>query len=123
MIGKWINSIFRGGRAEVLQQGVEEERKKRKETKMVDLAHEAMVERANEDRAKLEGLVRKGWPQVKREQFESKVRKKVWDTVREGCGNAGRDVVDEITDSITDRIVDVAEIDETYAKMFDKKNA
>ena len=118
-ISKFISKIFPNSRADVIEQGAEQERKKRKDTKLVDLAHEALVRRAAGDRADLEALVKMGWPHVKRERFKSKVRKKVGDVVKEDFGCADAEMVDEITDSI----VEVSEVDSYYKELFDKEEA
>lgn len=118
-IKKLVESIFRGDRADVIGQGADEERKVRKDTKVVDLAHEVLRNRAADDHSDLDALIRMGWPNVKREKFKSKIRKKVWDIVSEDVGAAGSTMVDEITD----RIVDVSEADEYYAKIFNEEEA
>jgi len=113
MVLKWIQSITgNGGRAELLHQGAVEKRKEKKETKLVDVAHEVL----RRDRESLEGLVRIGWPNVQRENFKGKVRKKVWEKVSGGIGTEDVDMVEEITE----RIVDASEADPYYQEMFDK---
>jgi len=112
MVLKWIQSMTRPtGRAEVLQQGAVENRKNKKETKLVDVAHEVM----RKDRQSLEGLVKVGWPNVKRDKFKGKVRRKVWDTITGGIDTAEVDMVEEITE----RITDASEADPYYREMFD----
>lgn len=112
MVLKWIQSMTRSaGRAEVLQQGAVEKQKDRKETKLVDVAHEVM----RKDRQNLEGLVKVGWPNVTREKFKGKVRKKVWDTISGGIDTSEVDMVEEITE----RITDASEADPYYKEMFE----
>lgn len=125
-VSKLINSIFQkgreeitGARADLVEQGAENERKNRKDTKLVDLAHEALSKRAAGDKADLDGLVRHGWSSVKREKFKSKVKKKVWDVVSEDIGGSNSHIVDEITD----RIVECSEVDDYYKEMFDTEEA
>ena len=114
MVLKWIQSMTRSSqRAEVLGQGAVEKRKKKKETKLVDVAHEVL----RKDRQNLEGLVRIGWPNVQREKFKGKVRERVWDTISGGVDTSEVDMVEEITE----RIVDASEADPYYQEMFDKK--
>lgn len=113
MIMKWIQSIRRPQeRAEVLQQGAVEKRKDKKETKLVDVAHEVM----RKDNQSLEGLIRVGWPNVRREKFKGKVRSKVWDAISGGVDTSDVDMVEEITE----RITDASEADPYYREMFDK---
>jgi len=118
-IKKVAEKILQSDRAEVLQQGAAEKRRTQKVSRMVDLAHEAIVKRAAQDCNNLEALVRMGWPYVKREKFKSKIRKKVWDIVSEDTGNANTVLVDEVTD----KILDVSEADEYYMNMFNKDEA
>lgn len=114
MVLKWIQSITRvSSSAEVLQQGAVEKRKGKKETKLVDVAHEVL----RKDRESLEGLVRVGWPNVQREKFKGNVRKKVWEKISGGVDTSDVDMVEEITE----RIVDASEADPYYQEMFDKK--
>lgn len=110
---KWINSVTEtGNRADVVEQGSEEERKAKRETKLVDVAHEYM--RANSK--SLDGLVRIGGAGQEREELKGKVRKKVWDTVDENLGTVDGGMVEEITE----RVVDAAEADPFYKKMFEE---
>jgi len=95
----------------VLQQGAVKKRKEKKETKLIDVAHEVM----RKDRQSLEGLVRVGWPNVNREKFKGKVREKVWDTISGGIDTSDVDMVEEITE----RITDASEADPYYREMFD----
>jgi hypothetical protein len=111
MILKTIQSLIRPqGSPEVAEQGAVLERKQRKETKLVDVAHEVM----RADQARLSGLVRAGMGNVQREQFRGKVKKKVWDVISEEFDTVDADMVEEITE----RIVDVAEVDPRYKTMF-----
>lgn len=118
MILKWIRSVVEGQGTEAIQQGAVELEKQRKETKLIDVAHEALTRKAAEDCADLEGLVKYGWPKVQREKFKGSVRKKVWDLVKRNFGAEDDDVVEEVTE----RIVDAAEIDPYYQKIFDEKS-
>lgn len=119
-INKLVNGIFKGGeRPDVVEQGASVERKVRKDTKMLDLAHEALANRVAEDSRDLNGLVNMGWPHVQREKFKGKVRKKVWDIVKEGTGSGDKDMIEEITD----RIVEVSEVDEYYKRIFDRDDS
>jgi len=117
MIIKWIRSVVETQRNEAVQQGAIEETKKNKETKLVDVAHEALTRQAAEHHADLEGLVKYGWPHVKREKFKNSTRKKVWNLVRK---NFAED--DEMIEEVTERIVDTAEVDPFYQKIFDEKS-
>jgi len=117
MILKWVRSVVEKGSNEAVQQGAIEETKKQKESKLVDVAHEALVRQAAEQSADLDGLVKYGWPHVKREKFKSSTRKKVWDLVRKNFADD-----DEMVEEITERIVDTAEVDPYYQKIFEEKS-
>ncbi len=93
---------------------IEEERRTDKSKKLLDVAHEAIIE---EDGEGLKGLIRLGGPNAERQRFKGKVRKKVWDTVKDEFGFADEAMVDEITD----RIDDVATADPRYEKLFDSE--
>ncbi len=114
MIFKWIQSVRGKGEAAAIEQAGDAERRRRRDAKLVDVAHEAMVRR--QDQQKLEGLIKRGWPHVQREEFKGKVRQKVWDTVR---GSYGVSDDDEMVEEITERVVDAAEADPFYKRLFD----
>ena len=111
---KWIHSITEtGGRADVVEQGSEQERKARKETKLIDVAHEVMRGRSQ----RLDGIVSEGGAGQDRKEFKGRVKQKVWDTVDKSLGFANDDMVEEITE----RVVDAAEIDPFYKRIFEEK--
>ncbi len=112
MILKWVQSVTGAGRPETTAQAANEENKakEKSESKFFDVAHEVI----RRDRENLEGLVRMGVPNAQREQLKGKVRKKVWDAVGDGFDAVDGDMVEEITE----RMVDVAENDPFYKKMF-----
>ena len=111
---KWIHSVTEtGNRADVIEQGAENERRERKETKLIDVAHEVLRSRSQ----RLDGIVSEGGAGYDRRELKGKVKKKVWDTVDENLGFADEDMVEEITE----RGVDAAEIDPFYKKMFEEK--
>lgn len=114
MILKWIQSVGQAAGQKAAEQGDEVERKQRKDAKLVDVAHEAMGETSPSDAAELDNLIKMGWPHVQRERVKSKVRSKVWDAVKNGVGAADDDMVEEITE----RIVDAAEADPFYKRLF-----
>ncbi|MFA4874562.1 MAG: hypothetical protein WC956_03305 [bacterium] len=113
MILKWVQSMTGAGRAEPAEQAAGEEgkAKQKRESKLIDVAHEAL----RLDRESLDGLVRIGVPNAQREKIKGKVRKKIWDAVSEGFDAVDGDMVEEITE----RVVDAAENDPVYKKMFD----
>lgn len=80
----------------------------------VDVAHKVLAEEAQRRHRELEGLVKFGWPIVQREKMKKRVRRKVWEVV----ASAFRQPDDDMVEEITERIVEVAEIDPTYEKMF-----
>ena len=116
-IEKILSSIFQQSGVEAIESGSAEERKVRKDAKLVDLAHEAMSNRAARDSDDLNALVNIGWPNLQKEKFKNKVRKKVWNVVSEDFGAADSEMVDEITE----RIIDVSEADEYYRNIFDSE--
>ncbi len=118
MILKWLRSVVETPQNEATQQGAIEESKKKKDDKLVDVAHESLAAKAAEQCADLEGLVKYGWPRVKREKFKGTVRKKVWDMVHTNFNAEDDGIVEEVTE----RIVDAAEIDPYYQKIFEEKN-
>lgn len=123
MIFKRIQPTSQNGNAGEVEKGSEEVRKRERDSKLVDVAHEAMREKAAEDRMTLESLIRMGWPLVRRKQeherLKSKVRKKVWDRVRDTFGTTD----DEMVEEVTEKIVETAEEDPNYKKMFDQEEA
>lgn len=112
MMLKWIQSIGQGGNPKAVEQA--EERKGRKDAKLLDVAHEALAERAARDHATLEALSRLGMPLIERKRLRERVRRKVWDAVKgEGLFEDA-----ELVEEITERLADVAEVDPYYQKMF-----
>jgi len=111
---KWIHSVTdTGNRADVVEQGSEEERKARKETKLIDVAHEVMRSRSQ----RLDGIVSDGGAGQDRKEFKGKVKQKVWETVDENFGCTDEEMVEEITE----RVVDAAETDPFYKRLFTEK--
>ncbi len=117
MILKWIQSMGNGAESRAAKEADDEERRTRKESRLVDVAHEALVSRAARDRASLDGLIRFGAPHMEREKLKAKVRRKVWDVVEEGSAPADPSMVEEITE----RIADAAEADPFYKRLFDRE--
>lgn len=117
MVIKWIQSRNQSVEAQAANQADEKARKLRRDSKLVDVAHEAMKESSAADRDTLGTLIKLGWPHVAREQFKTKVRGKVWDIVGENFGLKDTDIVEEITE----RITDVAEADSYYKRIFGKE--
>ena len=119
MFFKWIRLIPKDGDPDAKSQGSDEEPTARCDTRLIDVAHEAL----NRDKGGPGGPGRKGPPKAQREEpngkFKGKVRRKVWDVVRETYGPS-RDS-EEMTEEITERVVEVAEADPYYKKMFDGK--
>lgn len=114
---KTLQQVPKEVTAQAAGQADEEERKAKRDAKLVDVAHEAMREKAAKDSDTLDALIRMGWPYVQQENFRGRVRKKVWDVV----GESFNSVNDEMVEDITERIVDAAESDQFYKKLFDEK--
>lgn len=119
MILKWVQSMGQGANSKATEQADEEDRKVRKDAKLIDVAHEALAERAANDHATLEALARLGMPQIRREQFKGKVRRKVFDVVSE---EASLPTDPDMVEEITERIVDAADADPFYKKLFDRES-
>ena len=114
MFEKIVKNVFGIARPDVAEQAEEERRRNSKDSKLVDLAHEAVMHGNAQYGADLKGLVDTGWPNVKKEKFKRKVNQKVWDIVK----NNKMCVIPDMVDEITDRIVDVSEADEFYSLLF-----
>lgn len=115
-----IKTIQSGNQAiesQAAKEGDNIERRSRRDSKLIDVAHEAMTNKAAEDRATLEALIKMGWPHVERERFKKKIRQKVWDVVKTDSVFDDSEIVEEITE----RLVDAAEVDQYYKSLFDKK--
>lgn len=86
-----------------------------KSSGLLDLAHEAIVKKSSmDDQRTLDDFIKMGWPYVEREKFKQKVRKKVWQIVSEESEFSDPEIIEEVTE----KIVDAAENDPFYKKMF-----
>lgn len=116
---KWIRLLPRDGESDAASQGGDEEQTARCDRRLIDVAHEAL----KRNRGDSGGPEREGRSAAERKgtngKFEGKVRRKVWDVVSETYGTS-RDS-EEMTEEITERVVEVAEADPFYKKMFDGK--
>ena len=83
--------------------------------KGIDVAERTLELQAAYKKKELESLISKGWPYVKKEKFRSKVRQKVWSNIKDSSIMADAEMIDEITE----KIMDVAENDQFYKKIFD----
>lgn len=117
---KWIHSVVRGSSQEAIQQGANEEEKKTRRLEGRDILHEVLSNKAREKNAELTGLVEKGLPRLKREKFKSCVKKQVFEIVSESFNLKSGTAAEEITEEITEQIVNVADADPTYSTLFDK---
>jgi|GEM_PF-1251739 hypothetical protein len=119
MVFKWIRLLPKDGEPDASGQGGDEEPTARCDKQLIDVAHEAL----KGDSEDPDGRRRKGRPVAKcREsngKFKGKVRRKVWDVVRETYGPSQDS--EEMTEEITERVVEVAEADPYYKKMFNGK--
>jgi hypothetical protein len=121
MVLKWINSVVRGTSHEAIQQGANEQTKKLRRLEGRDLAHEVLRLQAKQKSQELEGLVRRGTPHLKREQFKSCVHQRVFEIVSKNFNLKPSRDLEEITEEITDQIVTAADADLTYKSMFDQQ--
>ena len=121
MVLKWVNSVVRSTSKEAIQQGANEETKKIRRIEGRDIAHEAMKLRARQRSEELGGLVAKGMPQVRREKFKSIVKKQVFEIVSETYRLKRGGALDEVTEEITDQIVNAADADPYYQEIFDEE--
>lgn len=117
MVLKWIQSVVTGSSLGAIGQGAEEERKKVRKLEGRDVAHEAMRLRSHRKSEELEGLVRLGMPQLERRRFTSCVKQQVFEMISKNL-DIGGEPAEEITEKITGEIVDAAEADPTYRRMF-----
>jgi hypothetical protein len=115
VVVRYIQSLITGNTSKIVEQGAFEEAKKSKDTKLIDVSQEVMRRRAAERSAELEGMVTVGRPNVKKKKFKGSTRQKVWDIVTRSL----RISDDEMVDEITERITDVAEVDEHYQQVFE----
>lgn len=118
---KRIHSLIRGTSNEAIQQGANEEEKKRRRLEGKDVVHEVLRMQAREKNEELNGLVSKGTTNVKREKFKSCVKKQVFEIVSENF-DLKNGTADEVTEEITEQIVNAADADPTYRDMFDPNN-
>lgn len=116
MVLRFIQSILTGDKGEVINQGALEESKRRKESKLVDLAEEALRDEAASKSSDLKGIVNRGRSNLEREKFKRSKRKNIWSIVTRSLGISDDEMVDEITEKITE----VAESDPYYGKVFGK---
>jgi hypothetical protein len=112
MIFKWIQGI----RGESNAAAETERRKLAKDSKLVDVAYEAIKESVAEDQSELENLIRMGWPLTQKKKFKENVKKKVWDAVSSNFSLDDEDMVEEITE----KIVDCAGEDPCLKEIFDE---
>lgn len=123
MILKWLQSITGTtpqpgpSNTAATRQADEEQRRERKDSKLIDVAHEALSEGAATEQATLEGLVNIGLSNVKRNKFKGVVRNRVWNVLSQKFGFSDPDMVEEITE----RLVDAALSDRYYREMFEDK--
>jgi len=117
MIVKIIQSLLNGKASEIIEPKAAEGNRENEGAKLIDVAQQVLSQKAAEKNEELKGIVKYGWPHVKKEKFKKRVRKKVWDAVSRSLGFSDDDVIEEITE----RIADVAEVDPYYQKIFDEK--
>ncbi len=111
MIFKWIKSGASKTNNNVISiQADGKDRKRRGDSKLIDVAYEAM----SREQKELDHLVKTGWPVAHRKKFKSKVKQKVWDTVSQSFDPVDDDMVEEITE----RVVEASEADPFYKKIF-----
>jgi len=116
MIVRLLQSLINGNRSEIIQQGAIEENKK-KEPKLVDVAEQALRNKSAMHSEELDGIVKYGWPKFRRKRFKNQTRRKVWDVLCNALGAPDNNMADEITE----KIVEVAEVDNFYQEIFDKE--
>jgi hypothetical protein len=112
MIMKWIKSVVTtpsGGEASPLAQGAQQ--RKKKETGLIDVAHEAM----RRDAKDLEGLVTVGQPTLDRRKLKEKIKRRVKGSIAKEFD------ADDIVEEVTERILDAAEFDPNYRDIFEEK--
>ncbi len=105
MILKWIQSVISRPAQEPISQGTSVANEK-----LVDIAHGVLKPDAED----LEALLQLGIPAIRRKKLKEKVRKKVRSAIIKEFDDP--DIVEEVTE----RIVDVAEFDPHYRRMFEE---
>jgi len=116
MLVKWIKSILGNQTNEVTDQVTKESRPKMNKAELLDVANEAMRSESDD----LDQLVRVGFHHVKRSRLKKKIRGQVQGSVNSLFDDS------EIVEEITERILNAAEVDPFYAKLFgtdDKRNS
>jgi hypothetical protein len=117
---KKIHSLIRGTSNEAIQKGSEEEERKIRRLEGRDVVHEVLRARARQKNEDLQGLVNKGTSSLRREKFKSCVKKQVFEIVSENF-DLKNGMADEVTEEITEQIVNAADADPAYQTMFDQK--
>jgi len=118
MIIQWLKKIsnVQIDTVSVQKAAEQSERQKRADENVVDLPHYVLTrEEAQRQQASLRYLVEAGSPTMRREKLKERVRNKVWGVVRDSFALEDATMVEEITE----RILDAAEMDPHYAKMFE----
>lgn len=113
---KWLGQVFGKTSHEVTEQGALEEAKRRKQSDhFIDLPHHVLSEDAARHYAELDGLIKSGWPAVKRDKVKKRVRRKVWEVISRSFRPD-----DDMVEEITERIIDAAEVDPYYEAIFSR---
>lgn len=118
MLIQWLKKVGSASveTANVQKAAEQSERQKRQDENVVDLPHYVLTrEEAQRQQASLRYLVEAGSPTMRREKMKERVRSKVWGVVRDSFALEDAVMVEEITE----RILDAAEMDPHYAKMFE----
>ena len=119
MIGKWLHNIMNSIRPETSTQAADQADKDRqKKDKLIDVPHQVLSEYAAKRHAELKGLTTAGLQRFRRDKFKNKVKQKVWDVVGSSF-ELDEETSDDMIEEITERIVEAAESDPSYVKMFD----
>lgn len=113
VILRWIQSVISGPTIEATQAAAgqsanELEKKKKKNSKAIDLINAALVDHAED----LDDLITSGSTIIQRRKLKKQIRKKVVSAISEAFNDP------EIIEEVTERITDAAEIDPYYKNLF-----
>ena len=115
---RWVKMVMgTAGQRPIEQASHDEAKRRERQEHLIDVPHHVLSEEAMHQHAQLETLIKSGWPTVKREQVKKRVRSKVWKVI----AHAFRPD-DDMVDEITERIVDAAEVDPYYEKIFNRED-
>lgn len=111
----WLKSIFvNSSESKDLQRPTEQNNRQ-----LLDVAHEALQKENQWHQETLRDLAQVGWPLTRRKRFRKQARRKVKQSLFAGFAS-NADEEDLLEEEITDRLVEVAENDPHYQRIFEE---